>query len=75
LDICARWHGDAGDEFILVLLDVNLRDAIKVVRRIQKVFPRFSWGITQSGLDDSDTLESMIDLAETRMYRQKNKKK
>jgi diguanylate cyclase (GGDEF)-like protein len=27
LDICARWHGDAGDEFVILLLEVNFREA------------------------------------------------
>lgn len=75
LDICARWHSDAGDEFILLLLDVNLIASMSIIQRIQEVFPKFSWGMAGSRFDHEYGLESMIELVEERMYRDKKSKK
>ncbi len=73
LDICARRHGQGSDEFVLLLPDASLNDAEKVVRRIQEVFPDFSWGMTQLR-DKDDSIEYMIERAEQSMYLQKKRK-
>jgi len=73
-DICARKHGEGGDEFILLLPGASLDGAETVARRIQEDFSDFSWGIAQLE-GDNDSIELMIERAEQAMYRQKRAKK
>jgi len=73
LDICVRWYGEGGDEFVLLLPEVCLKDAESMVLRIQREFPDFSWGSV--GLAEYDNLETMLNRAEDLMYSRKNSKK
>jgi len=73
-DICVRQHGECSDEFVLLLPDASLNDAERVVKRIQEVFPDFSWGATQLE-DKEDSIGHMVERAEFLMYYQKKTKK
>jgi len=73
LDLCGRRHGENGDEFILLLPGIHPGNAERVAKRIQEVFPNFSWGAT-SLKNERDTLKFMVDRAEGLMYVQKKQK-
>jgi diguanylate cyclase (GGDEF)-like protein len=72
-DICIRW---GGDEFVLVLPDVNLPDATNLAKRIQQalltkkqennIVPSCSFGIAV--LKPGQTLEALITEADRAMY-------
>lgn len=73
-DVCARQYGEGGDEFVILLPGASLNDAEKVVKRIQREYPHFSWGVTQLR-DEEDSIECMVERAERLMYCQKKEKK
>jgi len=64
-----RWHGENGDEFILLLPGARFDEAQKVICRIKQSFSFFSWGIIE--LTSADDLESAVQRAEELMYRHK----
>jgi len=72
LDICSRWYGENGDEFVLIFPGVGFDDTKKVICRIEKTFPCFSWGVIE--FVATDNLEPMIQRAEESMYRNKRSK-
>ena len=69
-DLLARW---GGDEFILLLPNTTSLAAEKVIGRVYKKFPDFSWGISE--WKKEDTLESLFARADNVMYQQKQAKK
>lgn len=73
-DLLCRLHGEGGDEFIVFLPGVNQSKAEEIVRRIQRSFPTFSWGIAEVG-GENDTLDSLLAIAEKSMFLQKKLKK
>ena len=69
-DILARI---GGDEFVLLLPGATGDEAEMIIRRIYNLFPEFSWGI--SSWFEGANLESLLEKADTGMYRVKEKKK
>lgn len=69
-DLFARM---GGDEFVIILIGINEEEAEKIVKRIHKIFPYFSWGI--SLWCDGYSLEELIEKADTKMYQQKKNKR
>jgi len=74
LDICARWHGGGGDEFVILLPGTPLSGAIRVALRVQNIFPNFSWGGATLN-EEHNCLHLMVQQAEELMYQGKKEKK
>lgn len=74
-DICARWHGEGGDEFVLLLPNTRWSNGvITTAVRIENIFPNFSWGATILLDNRDDTLDDMVKRAEELMCLSKRAK-
>jgi len=72
-DTSFRW---GGDEFIVTLPETSLVEGEETMRRIERILLEdkifVSWGVSQFKI--GDTLESLIEEAEEKMYKQKKAK-
>jgi diguanylate cyclase (GGDEF)-like protein len=69
-DIFGRW---GGDEFVILLPGADITQTEGIAERISKIFPGFSFGISQ--WREGNSFDDMVSRADSEMYQQKREKK